>query len=534
MDRRAFLRLGGRVLLASGGAAALAAMPGCRSGAPSAHLTPTPTGSPSPIGGPRPPTDADWSAFGQSLEGTLIRPGASEYRVARQLFNPRFDGVKPAGIAFCGSVADVQRSIAFVRDHGLSISPRAGGHSYAGYSTGAGLVCDVSRLSGVVTTGDGAAVIGAGARLIDVYAGLAPHGVAVPAGSCPTVGISGLTLGGGQGIIGRKFGLTSDNLTALQIVTAAGDVLTCGEGEHADLFWASRGGGGGNLCIATSFTFRTHRLTSLTLFFLHWPWPAGHDVVAGWQSWAPHAPDELWSNCHLLSTTDKSGGSFPTVSVGGAYVGSPVGLAPLLQQLQSAVGTAPTSSVVTTHSYLEAMMVEAGCSGMTVAECRLPTQDQRGRLAREASAARSDFFTTSIRASGIQTIMHAIEERQADPRMTTIAGVALDAFGGAINRVPAEATAFVHRDAVFLAQYNATWPESAPAATVAANTKWLDGFYADMRPYASGFAYQNYIDPGLSDWQQAYYGSNFGRLVQVKATYDPDVVFSFDQVIPPS
>jgi FAD/FMN-containing dehydrogenase len=416
----------------------------------------------------------------------------------------------------------------------MRISPRGGGHSYAGYSTGTGLVCDVTRLSSVnVSSASGTAVVGAGARLVDVYAGLAPHGVAVPSGSCPTVGIVGLTLGGGQGVVGRKLGLTSDTLTEARIVTAAGDVLTCSADEHADLFWACRGGGGGNFGVATSLTFRTHPLATLTLFFVHWPWSAAADVIAAWQGWAPHAPDELWSNCHVLTTTLKTAGSSPSVSVGGAYVGSPGGLAPLLGRLVTAVGAPPTSTFQRTYSYLDAMLVEAGCAGMSVDECHLPGQNPRGRLQREASTARSDYFGSPLGSSAIQSVIHAIEQRQADPRMTTVAGVAFDAMGGAINRVPAGATAFVHRDELFLAQYNATWPTSAASGVVSANVEWLDGLYAALRSSASGFAYQNYIDPKLADWKHAYYGSNFDRLVQIKAAYDPDDVFAFAQGIPP-
>ncbi len=530
MDRRQFLRS----LALAGSAAALGGIPGCRAGTTSPPPTSSPAGSPSPTPtGAGPPTDADWVAFAASLDGTLVRPGHGGYGTARRLFNPRFDGVLPAGLAFCHSAADVQRSIAFVRAHALPIAARSGGHSYAGYSTGTGLVCDVTAIHRVsVDAAAGTAVVGAGARLIDLYAALAPHGVAVPGGSCPTVGIAGLTLGGGQGVVGRRFGLTCDVLTSIQVVTAAGDLLTCDENEHTDLFWACRGGGGGNFGVATSFTFATRPLSTLTLFFLHWPWSAARDVVPAWQAWAPHAPDALWSNCHLLSNADRSAGSQPTVSVGGAYVGSATALSGLLDTLTSSVGSPPTSRVVTTHDYLDAMLVEAGCSGLSVAACHLPGQTPQGALAREASFARSDFYTKPLASGSIDAMISAVEHRQADPRMTMVAGVALDAFGGAINRVAPDATAFVHRDALFLGQYNATWPEHASAAVVAANTSWLDGLYASLRSSASGFAYQNYIDPALTGWEDAYYGSNLARLRQVKAAYDPDGVFAFAQGIP--
>src|SRR5262249_32039980 len=152
-----------RALAVTGGAAALGAIPGCHAGTTSAPPTGSPSGAPSPSpteGGP--PTEADWAAFGSSLDGSLVRPGEAGDTAAPRLFNPRFDGVLPAGVAFCHSPADVQRSIAFVRAHGLPIAARSGGHSYAGYSTGTGLVCDVSAMHRVsVDATAGTAVVGA-------------------------------------------------------------------------------------------------------------------------------------------------------------------------------------------------------------------------------------------------------------------------------------------------------------------------------------------------------------------------------------
>src|SRR5215469_1675345 len=190
----------------------LGAVPGflaaCRSTLPKggsvSSLTPRPTGTTHPL----PPAEADWSALDVSLQGSLIRPTMPAYMTAHQLFNPRFDDVQPMAIAYCASPLDVQQCLAFTRRFGLPVACRAGGHSYGGYSTTAGLVVDVTRMKDVSV--DAAAVtttIDAGARLIDVYAALAPYGLVVPGGSCPTVGIAGLALGGGLGVLGRKLGL---------------------------------------------------------------------------------------------------------------------------------------------------------------------------------------------------------------------------------------------------------------------------------------------------------------------------------------
>jgi FAD/FMN-containing dehydrogenase len=477
------------------------------------------------------PGKPDWSALARSLQGTLILPNNPQYTAAHQLFDPRFDHILPAAIAECISAADVQACLAFAHRFGLPFTTRAGGHSYAGYSTSNGLVINVTRMNSVtVNTNSGVATIGAGARLIDVYASLAQHGLTLPAGSCPTVGIAGLTLGGGVGVLGRKFGLTCDSLQGAQVVMADGRILNCDAQHNSDLFWALRGGGGGNFGIVTSFTFQAHPATTLSLFTLQWSWSSAATVVDAWQHWAPHAPDELWSNCVLLSTVK---GSNPIVLVNGVYVGNTGPLNTLLQQLTGRIGVAPTSRYVSGASILDAMLYEAGCSGKSVSACHLPGQTSDGQVQRAIESAKSDYFTGLLPRQGINNLVNAINARQTS---TTISGggIGLDAYGGAINRVAADATAFAHRNALFSAQYNADWNVGDANAVVTANHTWLSNTWQSMRPYASGAAYQNYVDPDLTNWQQAYYGSNLPRLQQIKATYDPGNFFHFAQSIPPA
>jgi hypothetical protein len=178
MNRREFLELGVLGTLPS-------ILMACQGGTPSiVKKTATPASSPTIQPSP---TDADWSALAGSLQGTLIRPDSAQYATARQLFDTRFDSVRPMAIAYCASSADVQTCLAFVRRFGLPFAARAGGHSYAGYSTTTGLVLDFTRMNTVtVDLGNETVTVGAGARLIDVYAALAQHGLALPAGSCPT------------------------------------------------------------------------------------------------------------------------------------------------------------------------------------------------------------------------------------------------------------------------------------------------------------------------------------------------------------
>ncbi|HEX3642306.1 MAG TPA: FAD-binding oxidoreductase, partial [Ktedonobacteraceae bacterium] len=392
-----------------------------------------------------------WSVLAKSLQGKLVRPDSPQYATAHQLFNPRFDGVLPAAIAYCVSPADVQSCLAFAHRFGLPLALRAGGHSYGGYSTTTGLVLDVTHMNTVtVDTSTSIATVGAGAQLIDVYATLAQYGLVLSAGSCPTVGIAGLTLGGGVGVLGRKFGLTCDNLLASQVVVANGRVLTCDASHYPDLFWALRGGGGGNFGVVTSFTFQAHPVATLSLFTLDWPWSSAVSVVNAWQVWALQVPDELWSTCLLLATSDKNSG--PVVRVNGVYVGDVTPLSSLLQGLTSQIDAAPTSRYVSGAGLLETMLYEAGCYGKTVAECHLPSQDPQGQVQRDTFSAKSDYFTSALPRVGIDTLMSAITLRQGSSTLGA-GGIGLDAYGGAINRVAKDATAFVHRDALFSAQY---------------------------------------------------------------------------------
>ena len=463
---------------------------------------------------PAPPSEADWTALGEAVRGGVTRPPDRAYEADRVLFNPLFDGIRPQGIAHCATAAEVAASLAFARRHGLPFTARSGGHSFGGYSTSQGLVIDLEPANQVQVQGDGTATIGAGARLGDVYARLADRGVMIPAGSCPSVGIAGLTLGGGVGVVARKYGLTIDNLWAVEIVVADGRTLTCDANREPDLFWALRGGGGGNFGIVTSFTFATHPAPTLALGSIHWPWSAAGAVLSAWLDWAPSAPDELWSNALLLAGDDKRAGVEPTVRVGAAFVGPAAALRDLLDGLVAAVGTAPSSRSGRTAGYLDAMTYEGG-----------------GSDAREASVARSEYLVARLPPAGIQTVVDAVARRQADPQLAG-GGAAFDAYGGAINRVAPGATAFVHRDPLCGVLFNGTFADDAAPVVVEANRSWVDELGSAMKPYVNGQAYQNYIDPRRTDWADAYYGRNLDRLRAVKGRYDPDDVFHFAQSIP--
>ncbi|GII75351.1 hypothetical protein Sru01_03330 [Sphaerisporangium rufum] len=457
------------------------------------------------------PAPADWRSLGTGLAGRLIRPGDAAYDAARRLYNPSFDHIRPGGVAYCANPADVAECLAFARRFRVPVTARSGGHSYAGWSTGTGLVIDVSPMDAVRATG-GRATIGAGAQLIDVYDRLAARGVSIPAGTCPTVGIAGLTLGGGIGVVSRRYGLTCDVLESVRVVTADGRVLDCDANHHPDLYWASRGGGGGNFGVAVSFTFRTHRTRDVTVFSLSWPWSWARRALAAWQSFAPHAPDELWSALHLGH--DPA----PDLRIIGVHLGSRAECARLLAPLVDRIG-APASRSLTQTSHRRAMMIEAGCGSRTVSQCHragdLPGRTPDGTFPRDAFGARSHLAYRPLPAAGVA----ALVDQVARPGRHS---VLLDALGGAVGRIRPDATAFPHRTALFSVQYYAHRQGAAG---------WLRAAHAAMAPHFGEHAYVNYIDPALRDWRRAYYGGNAGRLARVKAAYDPGRLFRFPQAV---
>lgn len=508
LDRRQFLGRAARTTAALGAGSQLGLLSGCLGG--DGGGTPMPSGKP------------NWRALAKDLEGDLILPSSSGYTQASRLFNPRFDGIEPQGVAYADDADDVRTAVDWARESGVPIVARNGGHSYGGYSSVEGLVVDLTRVKGIEVDRDPeTARIGGGSRLIDVYAGLADHGVTIPAGSCPTVGVSGLTLGGGIGLSGRKLGLTSDNLLEIELVTADGELVVANERDNEDLYWASRGGGGGNFGIATALTFRIHPVDRVAVYQYEWDWRHAAAIFDAWQSSAPDAPDELFSICKLATIPSPGGGGgSPFVSSFGQYFGSRSELESLLEPLTAIA--APTSRTLSDLAFLDAQKLWADCEG-SASQCVAQT-------ARAAYKAKSQYVNTAFPPEAVETMVRWIGDWPATSSPNG-AAIQMDASGGAINRVPADATAFVHREDLFHCQFLAYWTGSDPRELVDRNLAWIADFYDEIRPFASGHAYQNYIDPDLDGWQDAYYGENYRRLEDVKARYDPHGLFTFRQSI---
>jgi hypothetical protein len=449
----------------------------------------------------------------QAMRGPIIARGAPGFAPAAHVYLERFDHVVPLAVARPLDALDVRGAVRWAVAHDVRVAARSGGHSYGGYSTVQdGLVLDLRQMRGIhVDRRAQTATVGAGAQLIDVYAGLAAAGATLPAGSCPSVGVSGVTLGGGMGLAARRFGMTADNLLAAQIVTADGRVREVDRRSDPELLWALRGGGGGNFGVVTRFTFKVHPLPSSAAWFIvSWPWEAAGAVLAAWLGWAPHARDEVTSILHL-----QSAGGRPSVTVTGQYLGPAAELGTLLAPITT-VGEAAVSSG--DQDYLGLQLRWAGCLHQLFGSCHTVGTRPGAVLPRASFRAKSDYLSRPLSGAAREQLIAAVERRGRSPGS---AAILFDSYGGAINRVARDATAFVHRRELCAIQY----------LTNGGGASWLGATHAAMRPHASGGAYQNYIDPELSTWREAYYGTNYRRLVAVQRRVDPHHFFNFPQAI---
>ena len=243
-----------------------------------------------------------------ALDGELLMPASPGYDGARRPAQPRYRDVRPQAVVRCASPQDVARTLAAARATGTHVVARGGGHCFAGRSSTEGLLLDLGLLDTVTVAPDGRATVGAGARLAGVYDALHEAGRTIPAGCGPTVGITGLTLGGGLGLLGRRYGLTCDALVGAQVVLADGRCIDCSAEREPELFWALRGAGGGQFGVVTSLVFATVAAPAATRFELSWPAGSAAAVVAAWQEWAPDAPDEITADLSLTGRPRRAGG----------------------------------------------------------------------------------------------------------------------------------------------------------------------------------------------------------------------------------
>jgi FAD/FMN-containing dehydrogenase len=430
---------------------------------------------------------------------------------------PRFDynasfskrkQITPQVRVVASSALAVGNTLRWATGNGVSFAIRSGGHSYEGFSQSADLVIDVRGMSAVQLSADKKSVmVGSGASLGTVYAALEPSGRAIPAGTCFPVGVAGHSLGGGFGLLGRAFGLACDSVLSMEVVDASGHILNASAQENPDLFWALRGGGNGSFGVVTKFNFRTSAVNRVAKFAITWTGPAAQaaKVVLAWQDWLDALPPAITCTLHLTKAT---GGAIK-VHIAGLSVDSESKLNAELRRLQKSSGAAETLST------------------STLTFARAATIFNGGGPAYESvlMKGKSDYIVESLSEQGVSVLLDCLQKAPGE------IAVLFDSYGGAINAVASDATAFVHRGKTkYLIQYYAQWESPGATETYLAMIRTL---YASMRPHVSGACYVNYCDLDLGEgYPKAYWGDNLARLVKIKAAYDPNNVFRHAQSVP--
>jgi len=466
--------------------------------------------APTPGGAPLKPESIE--ELRTSLRGPLFTPGTPGYDQARTVWNAMIDR-RPALIVRCAGAADVVRGVRFAREHGLLLAVRGGGHNIAGNAVcDGGLMLDLSAMRSVrVDPAGRTARVEPGATLADFDREAQAFGLATPLGINSTTGVAGLTLGGGFGWLSRKLGLTIDNLVSADVVTATGELVKASSTENRDLFWAIRGGGG-NFGVVTSFEFRLHSVgpTVLSGLILH-PLAAAKDVLRFYRSFMAGTPEEFV--CWFVLRK-----------------------APPLPFLAPEWHGREILALAVCHSGRldegERVAKPLRSYGKPLADVIAPTPFTAWQAILDpllAPGQRNYWKSNDFRelSDGLIDVLVDYAGKIPDPQSE----IAFAQLGGAVSRVPLEATAYTHRDAQFVLNVHGRWEDPAKDAQCIG---WAQALCAATAPFATGGVYVNFLTQEEQDRVRAAYGGNYGRLVEIKNKFDPTNLFRLNQNIKPT
>jgi len=432
-----------------------------------------------------------------AVQGEVLLPGAVGYEASRRIYNAMIDR-RPAAIVRCARSADVVAAVESARTHALEVSVKGGGHNVSGKAVSdGGLMLDLSAMKGLSVDGQRrVARAEPGLTLGELDRGCQAFGLATPTGIVSPTGIAGLTLGGGIGWLNGKHGLACDNLTSVDIVTADAKLLTATVTEHADLFWAVRGGGA-NVGVVTSFEYRLHPVGPVLGGSLAWPFERAQRVLAFYDEFARGCPDELCMNAGFASAPDGT----TVLGVGVAWIGDLEAGEQPLKPLR--VFEQPLVDAIAPMSYVD---LQSG------GDAAFPT----GRRHYWKAG-----FLRRLGPDAIDTLKQFAVTR---PSAHTL--IALQQMHGAAARVRPTETSFAHRhdqwDCLILSQWDS-------AADDEKNIQWTREFHAAMEPHLERAVYVNDLGADESDRVRAAYGANYERLLAIKAKYDPENFFRGNQ-----
>lgn len=439
-------------------------------------------------------------ALAGSLRGPVLLAGSADYERTRRLWNASFNK-KPALIACCTGAADVQQAVRFAREHNLLTAVRAGGHSYSGKSScEGGLVIDLQSMQGVrIDSESKRAFVESGSLLGQLDHESAAFNLATTAGTVSHTGAAGLTLGGGIGRLGRRFGLACDNAASFDIVTADGKFLRANDTENPDLYWGLRGGGG-NFGVVTSIEYRLHDMDPIILGGpVIWPLAQARDVLRHYRDIAVDAPDVV--NIDPVLYTGPDG---PVIEIEACWSGDRAEGESWLRKLRT-FGK-PLHDQIAPRPYV-ALQVSGD-------ELLKPGQYYYMKTG----------MLTQLKDEGIDLIIDSFR------RMPAWYLVFFDHCGGAYRHMAPAATAFPNRDMLFTLGTHSIWPTNE---NIEENTEKMRVNWRELAPLTQGF-YTNYVDSDVTmAGYRDNYGANFERLVALKAKYDPQNQFRLNANVPP-
>ena len=438
---------------------------------------------------------ATMRTFASAIKGSVITPAAPEYESARLVFNRAFDR-RPALIVQCAGASDIARALEFAQSHNLPLAVRGGGHSRAGFGVcDGGLVIDLSRMNQVkIDVSKRLARAEAGSLVRDMDQATQRFGLATTMGGCPTVGIAGLTLGGGEGLLMSKYGAACDNLISAQLLTVDGRQVEASRTSHPDLFWAIRGGGG-NFGVVTALEYQLHPVTGVLAGTLTYPPGRIPELLQTFVKFVAGAPDEMNVVGEVLPSAE--GTRFHMFC---CYCGDPHQGTELLKPLRA---LKPQQDTIRVASYLE---TQATINPYT-----------------PAAHFQTNLFLPQLTATAIATITTAANNAPPNTRVFIVA------LSGAVTRVGASETAFALRQPGFELDIMGRWLDPSGKASV---VQWVKDLRDKLQPFAHG-VYANQLGDTSEDLVRAAYGSNYARLVEIKKKYDPKNVLRINQNIQP-
>lgn len=440
--------------------------------------------------------------FGTRLAGTLIRPGDADYDMGRRIWNASIDK-HPGLIVRCLGVADVVEAVKFAASNGILVAVRGGGHNVAGRALcDGGMVIDLSAMRGVMVDPDTDTVrVQGGATLGDVDRETHLHDLAVPLGVVSKTGVAGLTLGGGVGWLVRKHGLSCDNVTAFEVVTAAGEVITANASHYPDLFWALRGGGG-NFGVVTSFAFRAVPISTVLGGLLVHPRNEAGSVLRFYRDFMAEAPEDLTAYAALLTTPD----GMPAVGIVLCWCG------------EIAEG--------------ERVLAPMRAYGPPLLDAvqKMPFPFMQKLLDPAFPDGSQNYWKASFVPRLTDELIDLIVEHGERMR-SPLSAIVVEYYGGAAGRVDPHESAFAQRAAEFNIAMTGQWTNPAETAM---HVAWVRDMYAAIEPYSSGMHLLNFQSEPGDDMVQASFGRNFAKLAEVKRIYDPENFFRLNQNIRPA